>query len=166
MKKNITSKFNLYLYINILLFILCIPVWASQNQVENNTSSKPFADYNKIVNIGVLAKCGYDACTQRWNLTAEYLTQKIQGYDFKIIPLEFDEILPTVENNSIDFILANPAYYVMLEYEYGCERIATLYSLTPVGNHTKYAGVVFTRADNKDIQSLSDLKNKKIYGCT
>ena len=101
----------------------------------------------KTVNIGVLAKFGYDACTQKWSLTAEFLTKKIQGYSFKIKPLGFDEILPAVENNKVDFILANPAFYVMLERDFGCEHIATLRTLTPAGVCTKYAGVIFTRVN-------------------
>lgn len=158
MEKKLTSKFKVYICINILLFIACFsiltPVYASQDQIEND----------KIVKIGVLAKYGYAATTQKWTLTAEYLTKKIPGYSFEIKPLGFDEILTAVENNKIDFIFANPAYYVMVERDYGCERIATLCKLISDNVYTVFSGVVFTRADNADIHNYDDLKGKKFMG--
>jgi len=135
---------------------------ASQKKVDKSSISS--LNNNKIIKIGILAKYGYDATTQKWNQTAEYLTKNIPDYFFEIVPLGFDELLPAVENNKIDFIFADPAYYVMVERDYGCERIATLRNLTSAGDYTKYAGVIFTRADNDEIRDFSDLKGKKFMG--
>ena len=118
----------------------------------------------KTVYIGVLAKCGEESCLNKWSPTAEYLSKKIPNYKFQISPLGFDELLSSVENNNVNFILANPAFYVILEKDYNCQRIATLCNTTPAGIFSCFAGVIFTRADNKNIHSISDLKNKSFMG--
>ena len=123
-----------------------------------------FADLsNKVIRIGALAKCGRKTCLRLWSPTAVYLSNKIKNHNFVITPLDFDELLSAVEKNKIDFILANPAYYVILEQNYNCQRIATLRNLTPNGVYSYFAGVIFTKADS-GIKKLSDLKNKSFMG--
>jgi len=112
------------------------------------------------VRIGVLAKRGKAICLKKWTPTARYLSSKIPGKIFKIIPLEFDSICPTVKNNEVDFIMANPSFYVTLETWYGVERLATLKNVRIGGVYTKFGGVIFCRADRTDIRHLKDLKGK------
>jgi len=110
------------------------------------------------IRVGVLAKRGHDRCLTQWGPTADYLSEQIPGYRFEILPLGFDEINPATERGEVDFILANPAFYVDLEQRYGASAIATLENLRLDGSYTVFGGVVFTRADREDIQQLSDLK--------
>ncbi len=114
----------------------------------------------EIVKIGVLAKRGYSICLKKWAPTAKYLSQKIIGRTFKIIPLGFNEIIPYVEKGECDFILANPAFYVELEKRFGINRIATLKNSCFGNGYTKFGGVVFCRSDEKDITNFNDLKGK------
>ena len=110
------------------------------------------------IQVGVLAKRGHDRCLTQWGPTADYLSGQIPGYRFEILPLGFDEINPATERGEVDFILANPAFYVDLEQRYGASAIATLENLRLDGSYTVFGGVVFTRADREDIQQLSDLE--------
>ncbi|MCK4793849.1 MAG: PhnD/SsuA/transferrin family substrate-binding protein, partial [Desulfobacteraceae bacterium] len=119
----------------------------------------PRAEY-KTVNIGVLAKRGVERCQKIWSPTAVYLTEKIPGYSFTIVPLTFDEVYPSVEHREVDFILANSFFYVGLEHWFGASRIATLDNLTLGKGYTMSGGVIFCRADRKDLRSLKDLKSK------
>ena len=117
------------------------------------------ADTN-LVKIGVLAKRGPERCLQKWSLTADYLTQRIPGRKFIIVPLDHDQLYVSVKNQEIDFILANPAYYVPFEKLYGAKRITTLKNLVVDEVTTLYGGVVFTRANRIDIRHLEDLEDK------
>ncbi len=117
-------------------------------------------DNAKEVKIGVLAKRGSEHCIEKWGPTAEYLTGEIPGCFFTIVPLSFDEIYPAVEREEVDFILANPFFYVELELLYGANRLATLENLRLGGVYTEYGGVIFYRANRKDIENLNDLKGK------
>ena len=82
-----------------------------------------------LVNVGVLTIRSPEWCLKKWSPTAEYFTDLIPGKTFVIVPLGYDQIHSSVEKGDIDFILANPSFYVELESWYGVNRIATLKKL-------------------------------------
>jgi len=112
------------------------------------------------VKIGVLAKRGAEVTFKKWNATAQYLSKNIPNYTFEIIPLSFSDIYTTVENKEIDFILANSGYYVVLEHDYGVQRITTLVNKHVAGlSQKQFGGVLFTHIDNKNrFNSLQSIK--------
>ena len=118
------------------------------------------ADDLEEVRIGVLAKRGIQQCNEQWEPTAEYLTNKIPEYNFQIVPLDFEEIFDAVENEKVDFILANSSFSVELEVLNGINRIATLKNLRVGKGYTTFGGVIFYRSNRGDIQSIEDLKGK------
>ena len=71
------------------------------------------------VKIGVLATRGTERCLEKWTPTAEYLTHVIQVKTFVIVPVDFEQIYTVVERGDVDFILANPSFYVKLETRFG-----------------------------------------------
>ncbi|WP_435547203.1 response regulator [Desulfobacterium sp. N47] len=113
-----------------------------------------------IIKIGVLAKRGHEQCLMEWVPTAEYLSEKISGRQFIIIPLDHNQIYSSVEKKEVDFILANSSFYVELEYRYGVNRIATLKNNCNGSFYSRYWGVIFWKADRSDIRQLNDLKGK------
>lgn len=111
------------------------------------------------VKIGVLAKRGSIDALQKWSETADYLTASVDGYQFEIVPLGFQEIHTAVKEEKIDFVLANSAFYVELEKLYEVSRIATLINRNLPGQQTTiFGGVIFSRADRTDIKELDDLR--------
>lgn len=124
--------------------------------------SETFLQAKPVVNIGVLAHKNYDMTKDAWFPTAEYLNEKIPEYNFKIVPLRFEEFPTSLRENKIDFVVTNSAYYVELESRFGISRIATLKNMGLSGNaQTKFGGVVFTKASNTTIHALEDVKGKK-----
>ncbi|NQV18194.1 MAG: phosphate/phosphite/phosphonate ABC transporter substrate-binding protein [Armatimonadetes bacterium] len=97
---------------------------------------------------------------KRWTPTAEYLSVQIPEYSFVIVPLDFEEIFEAVEYGEVDFVLANSAIYIELEYLYGVDRIATLKDLWQGQAFSQFGGVIFTSKTQKDINNLVDLKNE------
>ncbi|MBF0345337.1 MAG: PhnD/SsuA/transferrin family substrate-binding protein [Nitrospirae bacterium] len=115
-----------------------------------------------MVRIGVLAHKGKEQCNENWQPTMDYLSSRISGYKFTLIPLTFDDIDNVVKNGLIDFIIANPSIYIEMEVKYYVSRIATMQNLSFLGKgYTVFGGVIFTRADRKDINKLKDLRGKK-----
>lgn len=109
--------------------------------------------------IGVLAKRGVDQANQQWKATADFLSNKIQGQTFELVPLGFEEVTPKVAAGEIDFLIANPSMYVEMETLYGTSRLATLKNLGPDGRAlTVFGGVILTKADRNDLHTLADLK--------
>jgi phosphate/phosphite/phosphonate ABC transporter binding protein len=113
------------------------------------------------VKIGVLAMRGKDKCLQQWTATAEYLTRKIPGRVFTIVPLGFDEMGKAVAGKQVDFTIINPSMYVSLESHYGNTRIATMKTKMVGQGLTKFGGVLFCRSDRDDIHSIQDLRGKR-----
>ena len=115
----------------------------------------------QIVSIGVLAKSGEDIAVRKWTATADYLSTRLPAYRFTIVPLGFKEIHEAAHQGRVDFILTNSSLYVELEQFYGISRIATLINQHLPGQQTTiFGGVIFTKADRHDLNTLNDLKGK------
>ncbi len=129
----------------------------SHDRSINDSRSPPV----KTVKIGALAKRGKEQILQKWGPTADYLTASIPGRSFEIVPLDFTEIHEAVKEGRIDFVLANPAFYVELAKRHGVSRIATLINRNMPGQQTTtFGGVIFCRADRNDIRQLGNLKGR------
>ncbi len=140
-----------FMLCSILVMAVLFSPRASFSSEEGNVNYK----------IGVLAKRGEKICLEKWGPTAEYLTQKIQGASFTIIPLGFEQINAAVSEKKVDFIIVNPAFYVELEIMYGIQRMATLENDRSGKPYTLFGGVIFCRNNRTDIKRLDDLKGKR-----
>ncbi len=116
---------------------------------------------DKLIKIGTLSFRSKVESFAKWQPTAEYISSLINGYTFKIIPMNYPELDEAVDKNKIDFVLTNTGHYVILEAEYDITRIVTLEKSVHGKSVNKFGGVIFTRSDRKDINKLTDLKGKK-----
>ncbi|WP_455218390.1 PhnD/SsuA/transferrin family substrate-binding protein, partial [Kaarinaea lacus] len=112
------------------------------------------------INIAVLAHRGIPRAMEMWTPTAEYLSEKIPGYQFNILPVTNDSIESTISSGKAHFVLLNPALYAHMEASYGISRIATLRNKRNGGSYTQFGALIIARADNKNIKTLKDLKGK------
>jgi PAS domain S-box-containing protein len=96
----------------------------------------------------------------------DYLNQTLPGHQFDLVPLNFEEVEPAVrsaENSkSIDFLICNSAIYVDMEVRYGVTRTMTLRNLVGSQTVSEFGGVIFSRADRSDIQSLRDARGQRL----
>ncbi|WP_234422190.1 PhnD/SsuA/transferrin family substrate-binding protein [Sedimenticola thiotaurini] len=134
-----------------LLIFLLLPLICGPVQAED-----------RLIRIGVLSHRGSLATYETWSPTATYLGRVIQGHDFEVVPLDFSEVDPAVKFGQVDFILANPGIYVNLEVRYRISRIATLNNLVGQNTNNVFGGVIFTRRDRRDINTLEDIKGKSL----
>ena len=142
-------------FFRTIIFALCITAFVA---LPSDVSAE---GRGKQYKIGILAKRGRDRCLEKWSSTAEYLTKRIPGCSFSIVPLGFEQIYPSVERGDVDFVVANSSFYVSLESFYGASRIATLKNLHSSGKVTTlFGGVIFCLAERQDIKKTQDLKNK------
>jgi len=107
------------------------------------------------VRLGVLAKRGQEITMQTWKETGNYLTQKIKR-EVMIVPLKFVEIEPALKNRTIDFLLANSAFYARFEQKYHLKAITTMVNKKGIYALDKFGGVLFVKKDSpiKDIQDM------------
>ena len=138
----------------ITLFILSVMFSVSFLFAENNAVTD--------IKIGVLAKRGVDKALTKWSPTAEYLNSYYPQYNFKIIPMGFDEIPLLVNNSLVDFVIVNSGIYVDLSVKYNIQRIATLKNhLKTDIDVTRFGSVIFVKKDSS-IRFLKDIKNKRV----
>ncbi len=137
---------------------VCAVIWAAA--VFSGFAVGSVWAEERPLKIGVLAIMGPQECQDRWAPTAEYLTRKVSGQRFVVIPLTHDQVYSQVEKAAVDFVLANSAFYVGLELKYEANRIVTLKERRGDGVYTKYGGVIFCRRDRKDIRTVNDLQGK------
>ena len=116
---------------------------------------------DETIRIGVLAHRGNAEAKRRWLPMANYLSTQLKGYRFEIQPLDLQAIQIAAQQGTIDFTLTNPGNYTDLEARYGISRIATLQTREGSQKRVRYGAVIITRSDNKNIQKLEDLKDKR-----
>lgn len=121
------------------------------------------AAHQKEAVIGVLAFRSKADTLNEWQPLADYLNTKILTHRFSILPLSYAEFNAAAASDKLDFMFTNPEHYIYLSAKYDASRMATLIRAN-VGGHelTEFGGVIIARSNRHDIQSLEDLKNKKI----
>lgn len=111
--------------------------------------------------IALRAHQGAQKALEKWQATADYLTDKIPGYRFVLVPFENNSALnQAVSLSEYHFCLTNPASAVEHRIRYGAQPLATLVNKRQRRGYSKFGSVIFTRADRKDINELNDLKGK------
>ena len=110
--------------------------------------------------IGVLAKNGPVKALQMWQATGEYLSAKLPGKTFEIVPLGFDEVNPAVEAGKVDFFLANSSMFVTAKVRYGAAAVATMVNSRQGQPLKSFGGVILTSDGNDGINTIEDLKGK------
>ncbi|MFK5925859.1 MAG: PhnD/SsuA/transferrin family substrate-binding protein [Desulfuromusa sp.] len=160
---NQSNTRNSYLFLNhlwellgcFLLMFICFVL-----PVDSIAANLP---PTKSIKIGVLAKRGPVQALNRWVATAEYLTQAIPGQHFEIVPLDFESVHLATMSHSIDFLITNSSYYVLLEADHGLTRVATMVNLHGDAPQQVFGGVIFTRSERSDINTLKDLMWKSFW---
>ena len=135
--------------------ILALP--AGEAQAEDSSAKTN----GQTVLIGVLANRGTGICLQEWGPTAEYLQRSLDPLRFEIVPLGFDEIEEAVQQKTVSFVAANPAYYATFEYHGSASRIATLQVPGDGSPLAKFGGAIFALAGRTDLATIRDLAGKR-----
>jgi two-component system sensor histidine kinase TtrS len=112
------------------------------------------------VKIGILAKRGSQKAMQQWQATGDYLSKRLHR-DVRIVPLKFVEIEPALKRKTIDFLLANSAFYARFQEEYNLKAIATMVNKKGIFALDKFGGVIFVRKNSR-IHDLQDIRGKRL----
>ena len=142
----------------ILLALLFFPTcfYALDNE-DSSSFSLP------LVRIGVLAYRPKLQTLAQWRPLAESLKAKLPNYDFVLEALTYSEMSEAIATNKLDFVLTNSSNYIYLKHHFQLSSPLATLAIEENGIKTAYfGGVIFTRSDNDAIQTLQDIKDKKI----
>lgn len=128
--------------------------------------------HQDVYHIGVHATHSFEATFAEYNTTfSEYLTATAgQRFDppikFDMVPYTFDGIFDAIEHDQLDFMFTSPSIYSCIGIEVGAAALGTIITHEEVRGKVYdldvFAGVMTTRADNYDIETIQDLKGKII----
>jgi signal transduction histidine kinase/CheY-like chemotaxis protein len=116
------------------------------------------------VTVGVLAHRGIPKAKKLWQPTIDYLNEQIPGCHFVLEPRTLNGLKQDTAKNSFDFVLTNPGQYVELEALYGITRLATLRNLRQGKPYDAFGSIIFTRDDNRAVETLEDVAGKRFAG--
>lgn len=132
-------------------------------------------DQQRLFRVGVLAIRGVESATAQWKLTfGDYLTATAGAeFDppitFEMVPVPFGlEREPADEfiHGDYDFVYANPSMFSCVDSEVGMNTLTSQISKRKVKGSvyelTEFGGVVFTQANNTEIETMQDLKDKRL----
>ncbi len=115
------------------------------------------------VRIGVLAFRPKPQTLQQWQPLAVALKQAIPDRDFVIEAYTYPEMEKATTGNNLDFVLTNPGHYVLLATRIGLTAPLATLAMNDHGQpNTAFGGVIFTRAEQPDVQTLSDIRGKTV----
>lgn len=141
------------LHLSSVIFVFCCAIFTEHLLADNHQDQR--------VLIGVLAYNGEQQTLDRWNPTAKYLAQHIDGRLFEIVPLTHEDFVHAINKGQLDFILTNPGHYTVLEVEYGATRIATFKARFEDRILTHFSSVIFTRRDSP-VENLQGLRGRTL----
>jgi diguanylate cyclase (GGDEF)-like protein/PAS domain S-box-containing protein len=114
------------------------------------------------VTLGVLAYRPKPDTLSRWQPTADYLSAQT-GRSVVLAALTYPELEAAIQQRRVDFVLTNPAHYVLMTKRNGLSSpLATLVELDNGLPLSVFGGVIVTRAGRSDIAKLADLKGRTI----
>lgn len=115
----------------------------------------------QVVRVGVLSSQSKPETLAQWQPTALALTQLVPQTQFEVLALTSEELDAAVNAGQLDFVLTNPAHYVMLRQRDRLRPMATLNQM--IGNQVvdSYGSVIFTQA-NSGIHTLTQVRGKRV----
>lgn len=117
----------------------------------------------RTVEIGVLAFRPKPDMLRQWQPLEKALKRAIPQHDFKIITYTYPELEQVVSEKRVDFVLTNPAHFVLLSRRLGVAApLATLIVEDNGIPLSAFGGVIITLAERTDLKQLADLKGKRL----
>ncbi|TVQ29660.1 MAG: PAS domain S-box protein, partial [Wenzhouxiangella sp.] len=115
------------------------------------------------VRIGVLSYRQAEQTLFEWEPLQRALTEAIPGRQFMIEALDYPSLEAAVASQRLDFVLTNPAHYILLLRRHGLSApLVTRIALHEEQEVEVFGGVIVARADRADIQTLTDLGGRSI----
>ncbi|WP_229359807.1 sensor histidine kinase [Ferrimonas aestuarii] len=111
--------------------------------------------------VGVLANWGGQQAERRWQPMMDYLSERVDGARFSVVPGSFEELNQAMLAGQIQFIVSNPGQYLHLSNQFPLSWLATMRSRQHRGTTYAIGSAIVVRADSK-IKTLYDLKDKTV----
>ena len=119
------------------------------------------------LSIGILAYRPKVQVETHWQALIPYLNQhfkeRFHAERFQLKAYDYKELESAIQHREIDFIVTNPASYVLLEHRLGLTQplagLVTEYQGVPMSG---FGGTMLIKANRTDLNTLNDIRGKRI----
>jgi nitrogen-specific signal transduction histidine kinase/ABC-type phosphate/phosphonate transport system substrate-binding protein len=118
------------------------------------------------IHVGVFAFNNAEYALKSWQPTFDYLEKSLPGYHFVVKayqPESSNDLKLDMAQKNLDFVITQPLNFVELQAELGATSLLTLEDQS---GFSEFGSVIFTRADNQQVQSLNDIKHMVLAGAS
>ncbi len=113
--------------------------------------------------LGVLAFRPVPITEQQWQPLVDYLNAEVPGLDLRLRALNYPDLETAILAGEIDFVLTNPAHYIVLsQRERFSSPLVSLIQLEDGQPLRGFGGVILVTAERDDLQQIADLRDKTI----
>ncbi len=120
-----------------------------------------------VLTLGILALRPIAETQARWQPLADYLSETLPGHQVQIQALDYADLEQALRQHKLDFILTHPTHYrLIMERNTLSGALATLTETAHGKPVEAIGGVIFSRAERNDLNTLQDLKNRTIASCS
>lgn len=124
------------------------------------SGAAPTSAAAQTVRIGVVAPPDQAQLAERWISTTDYLAAALPALRFETVMLSASGFGKPLADGRVDFIIAAPAEYAVLERNHDATRLLTLRTVSNGFAVSELGAIIFVRGDRRDLQTLADLKGK------
>ena len=117
----------------------------------------------KTLKLGVFAYRPKPLVEDRFAQLGTYLGNALPGHTVQVLAMSNDELHAAIGKGELDFVLTNPTHFIRLR-QYNSLSGALTTMVLRDGDAVVHGigGVMVRRAEREDIQTLKDLKNKRV----
>jgi len=113
--------------------------------------------------VGILAFRPIPDMEARWQPFVDYLNKNVSGLNLELRVLNYPDLEAAIKAGEVDFVLTNPAHYVLLSHRENLSSpLASLIPLVEGKPVRGFGGTILVRAERQDLQQLKDLRGKTI----
>ncbi len=145
-----------------LCFLCWLPLLAGATAATGAGAALGPTSASERFVFGVLATRPAALVEQEHQPLADYLAQQLNA-EVQLRVLDFAAMELALELGQIDFLLTNPAHYMVVRRQHPLTGLlATLIRQENRQQTMELGGVIFARADRSDLRTLADLKGQHI----
>jgi len=153
-----SSRFKLAILSLLVLGLLVVLSWPFLYAAEEKAQSAQ----NQPIRLGVLAFRSIDATYARWQPLVDHLNRYLPQQRFELVPLFYGEFNQAFDAGQLDYVFTNPQHFVLLKRKQALHPLVTLMPLAEGKPVNQFGGVIFTRSDRADVNTLSDVPQQTI----
>ncbi len=130
-------------------------------------SPAPIALAQEPLQLGVLLYRPADKVVTDWQAVARLLSERLEGRRVELQIVDYEAMNRAVARQELDFVLTQPAHYILLARRHSLSAPLATMIRSEAGQAVRtFGGVIITRADNRTIRRLEDLRSRHIATVT